>query len=104
MIRATAETLNSGNPRSVQYGAEHWSDGCEAVGLKSVAVPQKNPYGVSRGDSGLPTHSTGEFIPTLDQIRQGCLKIQAGWSEAERLRRGAYLKPTYARTAVGAGC
>jgi hypothetical protein len=36
--------------------------------------------------------------PTPEQIAAACLLIQAGWSEAERLKRlRADLRPTYTR-------
>ena len=34
--------------------------------------------------------SNGEFCPTPEQIRAECQRIQAGWSERERLRRAGY--------------
>jgi len=104
MVQAEAEAMKSVYPRSVEYGAEQCTDGVEAAGPKLGAVAHTIPHhGVSRGSSGLPTSSVGNFMPTPEQIRQGCLEIQAERSEAERLRRGAYLKPTDAQSERGVG-
>ncbi len=35
------------------------------------------------------------YIPTEDQIREGCERIKAGWSEAEADSRDMYDKPEF---------
>ncbi len=41
---------------------------------------------------------TAKADPTLEEIAQRCAEIQAGWSEAERMKRlRADLRPTYTR-------
>ena len=49
------------------------------------------------------SNGTSRYVPTPEQIRQACAEIRSQWSEGESLRRGAYLKPTDAQSAVGVG-
>jgi hypothetical protein len=46
-------------------------------------------------------HEAGIYLPTADEIRAACLRIQAGWTEAERIsRRGGFVETVPADTPI----
>ena len=81
-------------------GIRHYLDGLspeEKATLVEAAVSLRKgqPYRFSNGEAvgihrllcGLDKADAGAYIPSQKEIREGCARIQAKWSEAERESR-----------------